>query len=706
MKKDRTIQLPRQTRGAEVNITSFNAADNTIEVCWTTGATVRRRSWLDGLYDEELVVGAENVRLERLNAGAPFLNTHDDYDLESVLGAVVPGSARIENGKGYARVKLSSAEDVADAVTKIKEGTVRNISVGYAIHKVEKTEADDGSVPVWRVVDWEPQEISAVPIPADAGAQVRNAHNLFPCIVTGDDAATTAAPAATTENDTMTIKSNGGAAENSGPTEEQTRAAAEAETQRLNAQTTETATRAATEAAAGAVKADRKRQKDIRELGARLKLDAKFVDEHALGDTSMEEFRKLAIDAVAERAEKAEKEKGTTSVTIEVTRDEQQTEGDAMVEYILARHNAIGSDGRPVPMTERANMFRGSHAVDLAKRTLEWRGQNIRGMTQDEIVARALTPLDAGVHYRSGGLMATSDLPNILAAVANKTLLAAYQAAPQTFRIWTRGIQLPDFKVYNMLRRGETPQLAKVNEHGEFKRGSIKESKETLQLATYGVVVGVTRQVIINDDLGALVSIPSDFAQSSATLESDIVYGILLSNPTLNQDATAVFHANHGNLAAAGSAIDITPLGAGRSKMAKQLGVDGVTTLNLQPEFVLVPPELINRAEQLLLANIQPATNASAIPEGVRRLKPVMEARLSNGVTNAGAGVTAAGSLTAYYLATTQVDTIVYATLQGQSGPYIEQRLGFNVDGVEIKCRHDFGAGAADFRGVYKDPGA
>ena len=57
---------------------------------------------------------------------------------------------------------------------KILEGVIRNISVGYWIHKVVKTEGTDTKVARWDIVDWEPLEISAVPIPADPGSQIRS----------------------------------------------------------------------------------------------------------------------------------------------------------------------------------------------------------------------------------------------------------------------------------------------------------------------------------------------------------------------------------------------------------------------------------------------------------------------------------------------------------------------------------------------------
>ena len=173
---ERFVDLPRQLRGAQLRADSFDEAANTVSVIWTTGAKVRRYSWRDSIYyDEELVVEPSAVRLDRLNAGAPFLNTHSDWSLEDVIGSVVPETARVEKGSGYATIKLSAAPSDADNVAKIKDGIIRNVSVGYIIHRVEKTEADDGAVPVWRVTDWEPMEISAVPVPADPGATIRSA---------------------------------------------------------------------------------------------------------------------------------------------------------------------------------------------------------------------------------------------------------------------------------------------------------------------------------------------------------------------------------------------------------------------------------------------------------------------------------------------------------------------------------------------------
>ena len=169
------IELDHGAIGAQIRAASFREADNSIEIIWTTGAAVRRRG-LDGFYDELLSLAPGHVRLGRLNSGAPFLNTHRDGNLSDVLGAVVAGSAKIVAGKGLARIKLSTAPGDADHVQKIKDGVVRNISVGYAIHSAERIETDSG-IPILRVTDWEPLELSAVPVPADAGAQIVQARS-------------------------------------------------------------------------------------------------------------------------------------------------------------------------------------------------------------------------------------------------------------------------------------------------------------------------------------------------------------------------------------------------------------------------------------------------------------------------------------------------------------------------------------------------
>lgn len=173
-----TIHLPLSHRAEDAGLVfraeSFDEARNTIDIVWTTGARVRRVSYFDGAYDEELEVSASAIRLDRLNRGAPFLNTHSARDLEQVLGSVVPGSARVVKAEGVATILLSKRPAIAGIVQDIRDGVIRNISCGYRSHKIIKQDGAEGDVALWRVVDWEPLELSAVPIGADAASQIRS----------------------------------------------------------------------------------------------------------------------------------------------------------------------------------------------------------------------------------------------------------------------------------------------------------------------------------------------------------------------------------------------------------------------------------------------------------------------------------------------------------------------------------------------------
>jgi hypothetical protein len=154
----------------------------TAELVFTTGAGVQRYDWSNGrYYVEELVVEDGSIRLERLQAGAPLLNSHDSWDLEAVLGVV--DSPAIAAGLGTCGVTFSRRDSVAGYVQDVEDKIIRNVSVGYVRHAVEMVAPDDlNGMWRYRVTDWEPYEVSLVPIPADAGAQVRSGGDAAPTV--------------------------------------------------------------------------------------------------------------------------------------------------------------------------------------------------------------------------------------------------------------------------------------------------------------------------------------------------------------------------------------------------------------------------------------------------------------------------------------------------------------------------------------------
>lgn len=177
----RFIDLPMQSRRAEVAANSVDIAKRTADMTWTTGAAVMREDRFSGVrYMERLDVDKKSVNLDRLNAGAPLLDSHRSYGLANIIGVVEPGTARIKDGMGIARVRFSERESVEPIFKDVASGVIRNVSVGYMVKRFEETMDKRSKMLTRTAVDWEPMELSLVPVPADAGAQIRATEEFYP----------------------------------------------------------------------------------------------------------------------------------------------------------------------------------------------------------------------------------------------------------------------------------------------------------------------------------------------------------------------------------------------------------------------------------------------------------------------------------------------------------------------------------------------
>ncbi|WP_412049486.1 prohead protease/major capsid protein fusion protein [Hoeflea sp. Naph1] len=687
---DTMIELPAMRRSAELAPNTADADTRTVEVVWSAGARVRRATFFGEPYDEELSLDPAHVRLDRLNAGAPFLKVHELDTLDAVIGSVVPGTARIENGRGIALVRISERADVEPIWRDIQAGHIRAVSIGYQVHRFEVSKPE-ATRELWRAVDWTPFEVSAVPVGADPAAGFRAQSPLHDCVLHRRDVPPTqtgAIPMTDKSNDPAEPAnekpSDSVATEDTPMTEPK---ATTTEPQRGDAEpqvrTSETRTQPKANAPAApdteavatrAREAERDRVSTIYDLAGRLNLERGFAEDLVKRGVSVDESRRLILDQVAAKSDET---RTFPHVSVPLGgRDERITRRDAVANALLHRYSPT-----LFQLEDVARQYRGMTLLELARESLGNAGVNTRGLSRDEVATRALH--------------STSDFPEILSAVTNKTLRQAYEAYPRTFMLFCRQVLATDFKAMHRVQLGEAPQLLEVGESGEFKRGTLGESKESYKVKTYGRVVAITRQTLINDDLDAFTRIPAMYGNSIAQLESDVVWGIITANPAM-ADGNALFHTTHKNLAGTGAALAVEAVGAARAAMAKQTGLDKKTVLNVRPAFLIVPASLELKAEQLVAQNLVPAATSSVVPQSIRTLAPISEPRLD------------AASETAWYLAASpnQIDTIEYAYLEGQQGAYIETRNGFDVDGVEIKCRLDFGAKAIDWRGLYKNPGA
>lgn len=657
----------------------------TAKLVFTSGASVRRYDWYrDRPYMEQLVVEDGAIRMERLQRGAPLLNTHNSWDLEAQLGVVE--NPTITKGEGECDATFSRRESVAGYVQDVQDRVIRNVSVGYVRHRVEMVEpAEEGGTWTYRVVDWEPYEVSLVPIPADMDSQVRSggnaaqddqAHQLrtFPCefIETRtqpESQPTVGITAATSTRKEDPMPGNTGAG---GNPPAKTAAELEQDAQQ----------RATQEAQTQAQQAATQRAADITDLCARHNV-SNLASGLIRSAGTVEDARKAVLDEIAVRDAASG---GHRNVQIQTVRDEHATRMAGVEEAIS--HRIMAS----ITLTDNGKQYRGMTLLELGRDFLEASGVNTRGLSRMELAGRML-------QHRSAGMHGTSDFASLFANVANKRLRMAYDENPGTYGVWARRApNAPDFKTIQVTNLSGAPELLQTNEHGEFKYGTMSDGKETYGVVTYGRIVALTRQAIVNDDLRGFDRLVSAFGSSARRLENRLVYSRLTTNAAM-ADGVALFHATHANLGTgAGSALAFDGLKAGRTAMRLQTGLQS-EALNLAPAYLIVPATLEQTAYQLTSSNYVPATKAEVNEfrsGGRTSLEPVVEPLLDG------------SSTTAWYLAasSSQIDTVEYCYLDGAEGPVIESENGFEVDGISYKARLDFAAKDIDHRGLYKANGA
>lgn len=670
MPTEKVVQLRSLATRAAVAPKSINADDRTVDVIWSTGAGVERFDYATGeRYLEILSMDPAHVRLDRLNQAGPVLDGHMGWSVRSMLGSVVEGSAKIQAKQGRATLQFSRRPEVDGVWRDLEDGIVRSTSVGYDVHAYEETPAKGDRIAIRKAIDWEPYEVSMVPMPADLGAMARDGEpaKTHPCriITRGDEPAVThevtmsdpnrQASEYIVEPPPAAAPPAPAPAERAGEPNERDRGAAQ---ERARVQGILVAVRAA-------------------------RLPQAFSD-RLIADATMNLER--AQTAVFEEMGRREPEAAPTQSAVVVQMGE-----DPLVHTRAGIEEAILHRVAPqsFKLTEKGREYRGMTMLDVARVYLQARGIRTTGFGKMEIAGLAL-----GLSHRFGpGLHTTSDFALLLADVANKTLRRAYEDAPQTFLAISRRVTLPDFKPVNRLQLGEAPDLLEVDEHGEFTRGTVGEGKEAFQLTTYGRVFGITRKALVNDDTDAFSRIPMLFGRAARKLESNIVWQQITSNPTMG-DGNALFSAAHGNLQTDGDVISIPSLSRARKAIRLQTGVDGTTMLDLVPRFLIVPAELETIADQYT-ALITQTAQASAVNPFSGRLTVITEPRLDD------------NSTTAWYMAASpdQIDIVEHGYLEGEEGPMVESRVGFDVDGLEIKARLDFAAKVIDWRGLHKDPG-
>lgn len=372
-----------------------------------------------------------------------------------------------------------------------------------------------------------------------------------------------------------------------------------------------------------------------------------------------------AIDEVNDKEARMSR-RPTRGARAQIQRDERATRREGMAGAIHAQL------ARRRDVTGPARQFMGMSLVEMAALCIGHTGPlRTAGDRQQVLMAASHS---------------TSDFPAIFENALNKQLLERYQAAQPTYREVARQKNFRDFRPMPLVRVGDFPSLKPIGENGEIKWGTFGESREVAAISSFAIGLTFSRQMLINDDLGAIDELVSSYGETVARDEERMFYAFALS--AVMSDGKAIFHADHGNLAAANAAIGAASVSLGRAAIRKQKSIDG-NNLNLSPSILLVGPDKETEAE-MLLAEITP-TAASDVNPFSGRLRPVVTAEIAGN---------------AWYLLSSQAPCWVYGFLEGAEAPRLRTEEPFGVQGFSMTLEHDFGFGAADYRGGYKNNGA
>jgi hypothetical protein len=316
----------------------------------------------------------------------------------------------------------------------------------------------------------------------------------------------------------------------------------------------------------------------------------------------------------------------------------------------------------------------------------ELQGYSLRELAREVLVRSGQRP-SGDIRNIVGRALATTDLPHLLVETSRRTLMEAFELAPETWRAWAATGIATDFKKSTAVGlEGDVKPILK-HEGAEYTHGRMAENAEEYFIRTFGRKMVITREAIINDDLNALTAIPRMYGEQAALLVGDVAYEALLATPNLMGDGNPLFSAAHRNLfPALGGAPSVTSLGAVVTAMKLQKDSFG-KTITIQPKFFLAPVALEVASEQFFNTNLQGpiiGTQANPLvhnPYGGNYFARVYDRRLDE----AGPG--------SWYLAA-QRGTVTVFFLGGVESPYIEEQIDFNTDSVESKVRMDVGAKA------------
>jgi hypothetical protein len=350
---------------------------------------------------------------------------------------------------------------------------------------------------------------------------------------------------------------------------------------------------------------------------------------------------------------------------------------------IRAGHENLAVKAYGAQRCEMARAARLTNLVDVAAAALTIAGRDRSEFHSDNEMIRAA--------------FSTTSLPTILSDSVGKTLVSAYEETTSGWRTFCHIGDAQNFKTQTGVRPAAIASLEELGAGGHIKHGRLKEEDTYVwNVDTFAKMLQVTRQTIINDDLGFIAELAPMMGTAAGRSLADLIWSTILGAQTAN-----FFSSGNGNLATTASALAVGTLGAGVAAMRSQRDSQGFD-IGIEPVALVVPPALELTARALLNSNDLLGTsgvNGNPVKGIVPNL--IVEPRLSNSTRFSNTS-----DIQWYLFGAPMARAITVGFLRGAQNPTVETAdADFNTLGIQMRVFHDYGVALGDEKAAYKAVG-
>lgn len=588
---------------------------------------------------ESCLCEKQNVDLTRFKNGVmPLLFNHDR---NVVLGKI--SNVTFENKRAVAEVVFDNDEETDKIFKKVLSGSLRGVSVGYCrIHTVRvnagceyKGVKYDATTDVTDL--WQPYEVSIVSCPADPDCGVGRELKDIEMEIQK-----------TKEENTMENKDT---VMNGKP----------------DVVAKDVAEKSAAEAATKAAQAERERVGAIYAVCREFNVDSAKVESYVKDGKTVDAVRKAILDEIAEK-QKASK--------VTVTEDA----GDKFIERAvdgLALHHGIITEDEAV---KGADEYRNGSLRAIAEDCLIAGGMSereLRHMSAHEVFEEMFNS-----HSRA---MGSEQFSMVIDQFGNKTMLKGYREQPTVFQQLVSKGSNKDFKPTHKYRLGldGKPELMPP-ESGEFKYQEMADEKISTAIQTYGKAISFTREIFINDDMGAVVKAIRMQAGGFRRLQEEMFFALLKTIP---------FNAAHKNIVVTNKDVSAKAYSEMRTLMRRQKDFEGKAYIGVFPAFILASDETAYDHELLLASTSDPSQTNAGVPNIMRGKMTLITSPYLTGK--------------AYYAIArpSEMEGIEYTTLNNVDRPYSRTVIPQSHLGIDYQFWMDFGFNLIDYRAFVKNDG-